>query len=481
MDAISADEYALYLRKSVGRAGISRQRTVTTAHIERHGGKVAAEFPDTDRTAYRKVGGARPEREQFDAMLAWLPAHPGASVAAWHADRLVRSSEDTEALIRVCAAGGHLVVTPQGGTYDLSTASGRKRLRTDAVDASYEVDHLIERVVAAKAEAAADGRDLGGPRPYGWKRTEEVDEDGAKVRRLVLELAEAEAIATGIRAVLDGVSLRELARRWNAAGLRTTGGLMWKPQEVGRVLMRPRNAGLAERHGKVTGIGQWPAVVTEAEWRALRAVLADPARRTSPGNQRKHLLSGIALCGVCGGGLTVSRDSHGTPAYRCRRGGGRVHVARDQVALDAWVTEVALARLSRDDVVLPARTPDTRLLRAELAAVRGELDELAAAAGRREITVRQMATTSAALQEQATALEIRLADAARTSVLSTFGGGQDPAGVWAALSLDQKRAVIAEIMTVTVQPAPRGRPAGWRRGMPYFDRDSITLAPRDPA
>lgn len=468
MDATSTDEYALYLRKSVGRAGISRQRTVTTAHIERQGGKVVAKFADADRTAFRKVGGERPEREEFDAMLAWLAAHPGAAVAAWHADRLVRSSEDTEMLIRVCAEGGHLVVTPQGGTYDLSTASGRKRLRNDAVDASYEVDHLIERVVAAKIEAAAAGRDLGGPRPYGWQRTK----DG-----LVLELAEAEAVAAGLRAVLAGVSLRELARRWNAAGLRTTGGKTWKPQEVGRVLLRPRNAGLAERHGKVTGIGQWPAVVTEAEWRALRAVLADPARRTSPGNQRKHLLSGIALCGECGSGLVVSRDSHGTPAYRCRRGGGRVHVARDQVMLDEFVTGVVLGVLSRPGTVIPRQAPDLTLARTELAAVRAQLDELAGAAGKREISARQLAIASAPLETEASRLEARLAAAVVPDALDPFTGG-DVAGVWAGLDLGRKRAAINRLMAgVIVLRAPRGRPKGWRPGMPYFDGEHVRLIP----
>jgi len=87
-------------------------------------------------------------------MLAALRSRPGMRVAAWHADRLTRNSEDTEELIRVCAAGGHLVVTASGGTYDLPTANGRKQFRADANDAAYEVDHGRERVLAARAEVA---------------------------------------------------------------------------------------------------------------------------------------------------------------------------------------------------------------------------------------------------------------------------------------------------------------------------------------
>jgi DNA invertase Pin-like site-specific DNA recombinase len=103
MDAPPTSEYVLYLRKSKGRAGISRQRTVTTAHIEKLGGTVVGEYVDTDRTAYRKVGGDRPAREGFDALLTRLRAAPGLGVAAWHADRLLRSADDTEMLIAVCA------------------------------------------------------------------------------------------------------------------------------------------------------------------------------------------------------------------------------------------------------------------------------------------------------------------------------------------------------------------------------------------
>ena len=30
-------------------------------------------------------------------------------------------------------------------------------------------------------------------------------------------------------------------------------------------------------------------------------------------------------------------------------------------------------------------------------------------------------------------------------------------------------------MTITILPAPKGRPKGWRPGQPYFDPDSIRV------
>src|SRR5579859_3161031 len=242
-----AGDFVLYLRKSKGRTGISRQRDITTGHVSRTGGRVTAEFTDTDRTAFQKTGGARPVRDGFTAMLAMLRANPGLGVAAWHADRLTRNSEDTEELIRVCAAGGHLVETPRGGSYDLSTATGRKRLRDDANAAAYEVDHAIERITAMKAEHAAAGQWLGGRRPFGYEA------DGVTLRP-----AEAQPLAQAHHAVLAGVSLASVCRDWNARGILTVTGKQWRGRELARVLRRPRNAGLLEHLGRVEGPACWP-------------------------------------------------------------------------------------------------------------------------------------------------------------------------------------------------------------------------------
>ena len=51
----------------------------------------------------------------------------------------------------------------------------------------------------------------------------------------------------------------------------------------------------------------------------------------------------------------------------------------------------------------------------------------------------------------------------------------DKAAHWHGMDLDRKRAVLAAIMTVTIFPAPLGRTAGWKKGMPYFDPDCIGI------
>jgi site-specific DNA recombinase len=466
-------QYIVYLRKSRGRAGISRQRTITAAHIERLGGIVLREFTDTDRTAYQQVGGNRPVREDFDQMLDFLRVNPGTRVAAWHADRLLRNSEDTEALILQCAQGGHLIETPAGGSYDVGTANGRKRLRTDAVDAAYEVDHLTERVTAQKLEAAAAGLWLGGPVPFGWRK----GPDGS----LVLEPAEAAAIAKATADIIDHVSLHSVTRQWNAAGLTTKRGHEWHPTEVRPVLLRARNAGLHVHQGELTGVrGNWPPIVTEDQWRACRALLTDPARRSTPGNERRWLGSGLYLCGECGAGLIVSAvGGKGRPirkVYRCRTGSRR-HVARDAISLDAWISLAVIERLSRPNAAaaLEPRRPDTAALSVELAAVRAELAELPRLKNAGKLTLAEVVEMGAPLKERETRLESRLAVAGQPSPLDPFREGRDPEAVWDALGLDRQRAVLKLLMTVTVHIAPKGRPPGWKPGEPYFHAESVKI------
>ena len=127
----------------------------------------------------------------------------------------------------MCAAGGHLVETRKRRTYDLSTANGRKRLRDDANAAIYEVDHNLSGCSPARAEVAAEGRWLGGKRPFGWELERNpvdgdgkpmLDEDGKPVRGIMrLVQAEADPLAQAHRDVLDGATLGSICRDWNDA------------------------------------------------------------------------------------------------------------------------------------------------------------------------------------------------------------------------------------------------------------------------
>jgi site-specific DNA recombinase len=501
------DEYILYTRKSNGRRSVPRQKAITSGYVAKLGGVIVAEFSDADRTAFRKIDGDQPERPDFDRMLALLRTRPGLKVAAWHADRLTRNQEDTTALVRVCAAGGNLVVTATGGTYDLANATGRKTFRNDASDAEFEVDHMRERMLPGRAEVAAEGRWLGGRRPFGWELDKNpmtplpvsvpmLDADGEPVKGILrLRQAEADALAKAHRDVLDGATVAGIAREWNANGVLTSEGKRWTGREVTRVLRRARNCGLMEYQGQVTGIrASWPPVVDEAMWRAVVAVLDNPGRKTTPGPARKHLLSFIATCGVCNGPVFVSTTSgareraRGTrPVYRCRAD-SRGHVARDKAAVDDLITRLVIGRLSRSDAAdllakdrrdeLAGLNREARAIEEAMAADRrlqmeGLLSELEFASGRR--------------QHQAQLARVRqeIADAGQADVLAQLAVDDPKASQeqreavvrerWGRLGLDRKRAVIDALMVIVIMPAAKGRPAGWKPGTSYFDPRSVAV------
>jgi site-specific DNA recombinase len=479
-------EWLLYLRKSVGYAGIDRQRKYTTEYIERRGGRVieGGEFSDADRTAFRNgldddPDAPLPPRPGFDAMLAEMSRRPGVGVAAWHADRFGRDVEAGEIFVRAARRGRHLIATKAGGDYDVTTANGRDHFRTDILRAVGEVDHNVERLIDAKAEAAGEGRWLGGLRPFGWRPAT----DG-QPGDLELVEAEAEAIRQGSAGILAGISVRAVARAWNDAGLTGTGGGRWTTSTVHKVLSRPRNAGFAEHHGKIVAAdgnpvrARWQPVVDEVTWRAVSAILSDPARRANKGGTAaSHLMSGIALCGGCGVAVVVNASADGTPRYRCSRHARGLaptpgpHASRKAADVDAYVAALAVGRLKRHDAALllaEDRGGERAglILRRTAAEVKSRKDfELYQAD---VITDLELAAARKRTREQLAEIDEKLRAVEQADAVAPFLA--DPEGKWDDALLDERRAVVSALMHVTLMPGAKcSRPPGWKPGDGQFD------------
>ncbi|WP_433541149.1 recombinase family protein [Streptosporangium sandarakinum] len=479
-------DYVAYYRKSKGRAGVARQRRDCQLLCERIGGRIVAEFTDTDRTAFAKVGAGPTRRDDYRAMLDMLRADNRPTplgVLAWHADRLHRNPSESETFVTVCASGNHPVETARSGSYDLTTPTGRKRFRNDVVDAAYEVDHMIERIESMKAEAARDGRWLGGRRPFGY------EDDGVTVRP-----AEAVELRDMADRLLDGWSLNGIARNLNARGVPTSTGKSWTGRSVRQVLARPRNAGIMEHRREEVGKANWPAILDEPTWRTVVALVSAPERRTSPGGARRWMGSGLYECGVCeangelstlvvgtaGAGRTASRTT--IPAYICQKYEGQKHVVRSAEHLDRYVTMHVIERLSRPDaaeLAMGRQADDTaraRVIEREALRLREQEAGEMYAAG--EMTRAQLVTANQRIAARRAELDQLDAAEARVTALTPFREG-DPAHVWEGLDLDQRRAVVAELMRVVVLPASKGRPAGWTpeygKVWGYFNPDAVRI------
>lgn len=475
-----------------GRAnGVDRQERQCRALAEKNGDEVVAVFTDDDRSAYS--GKPRPD---YLKMLAFLRAGHADGAYALAPTRFYRRLDDGLEFFRLIKERDLEVETLKQGRYDLSTADGRRDALRAAVDAQHEAEQISERVRDAKADSLARGEYRGGPRPFGYEA------DGVTVRE-----DEARHVRAATDAIIAGDSLRSVSRGLAAQGVRTVprrykqpGGTRgepeareWTPTELRKMLLRPRNAGLIEHKGEIVGKAVWDPLVPEDKWRACRAVLERPERRTTPSNARAWLGSGLYRCGTegCTETLRCSTSGRGkgrahVPSYRCRTG---KHVTRIAGPLDEHITNLILVRLSRPDaravLVPPPRPAENREdLAAAANTLRGKLDALAADYAADLVTRQQMLDITALTRKRLEQVEAQMEAQAQHSVLASLPlGTAKIVDEWAGYHLDKKRAILDALMTVTILPSKRGRPAGFQtsaEGRTYFRPETVRIDWKHP-
>lgn len=324
---------AIYVRISSDKEGaglgVARQAEDCQKLADRLGWTVVEVLEDNDISAYQRK---RP-RPAYQRLLRGISDGTFDGVLAWHPDRLHRRNAELEEFITAVEDHGVRIATVQGGALDLSTPDGRMTARLLGAIAGREVEHGRERVLRAKQQAAQAGKWRGGRRPFGYEA------DGVTIRE-----SEAGIVREACKGILSGRSMRGLAIEISGRGVVSTSGNPFTETTLRAVLLRARNAGLIEQRGEIVGPAEWPGIVSEDTWRAVRGVLTDPARVTPQGEHRAHLLSGIGSCGVCGAPLRMGASRHGR-AYRCARSTG--HVVRNAEQLERYVRDV-VATVLRD-------------------------------------------------------------------------------------------------------------------------------------
>jgi DNA invertase Pin-like site-specific DNA recombinase len=339
-------------------------RGLRNAHQER-GWTLAARYVDNDLSAYS--GKPRPGYGQLlDAVRGGLLD----GIVAWHPDRLHRSPRELEDFITVVEQHGVSVQTVRAGEWDLSTPSGRMTARILGSVARGESEHKSDRVRRALEQRATMGISHGRI-AYGWTRS--VLPDGTKVE--TVNEAQAALVRDVAQRIVRGESLRGIMADLNARGIPSPTGKTWGKTMLRHLVTRERNVALRVHQGEVVGSGEWPPILDRGLWEQARAVLTDPARKTSTSSAAVHLLSGIARCGICGGPMRASLNRT-VPSYRCA---DKACVSRNRRDVDELVTGVVLARLARPDLagLLAPADDSTRQAVAEVAELRARLDHAA--------------------------------------------------------------------------------------------------------
>lgn len=475
----------IYVRISQDRTGaglgVDRQREDCEALAARNDWNVVEVYVDNDISAF-----SGKKRPRYRRMLEDLDKGVATIVIAWHTDRLHRSPTELEEYIGLSERRGIATHTCHAGIIDLSTPSGRMTARILGAVARQESEHKGDRVRRARLQRAQAGKWGGGIRPFGYgtstgETRKETDADtGEEYDVPVLDYDrarpdEARLVLESSEDLIAGKSLRSWVTRLNQSGVLTTRGNTWTSIEWRDVLLRPRNAGISMYRGAEIGRGQWDVIVPEPTWRAVVAVLNDPARRTTPGNQPRWLGSLLFECGkpgcACPGVMKVSQSGNKghRPAYRCQLG----QVTRRADVMDDFVRDVVLERLSRSDaagLLLPmASGEEVAELQVRVVALRQRLTDLSAMFAEGRVDAAQLAEGSKVINAQMQTALGQLASAAAKDPLVDLVGVPDPWKVWEGMELEQRRTVLRSLVTVRVLPGRRGRmPDG-----SYTDLESI--------
>lgn len=453
--------------------GVERQEADCRALADHLHLTVTRVFTDNDISAYS--GKRRPDYEE---MMDLVEAGQVKVILAYSNSRLTRRSKEFGRLIDAYDQHGVRIHTVASGTDDLATADGRMIAKIKADIDEADSHRISERTKRAKRQARENGSPHGGPRPYGYGPVVRTE---TRRNRVTGEMeivdvrdysqtipGETAVIEETAHAVIDGISITSLTRNLNVRGIATSTGSPWTTRTLLRVLKRPN-----------------PDIdpdITEA----VRAILDDDDRRTTPGPARRWLLTNLMTCevGECGGRLRGSASSKGAglgtyPAYRCVTG---KHVVINAVTLDAYITVKALAgvteKLAQREFGTDADTSvDTAPLRQEAEQLEAELKTLADELG---VELDTLKRGKGSRPERLRAIQLQLATANIPSPLAVFKDLDDRGklAVWDGLDLDRRRGIVAALMTITISKGGRGvipRDRRWRPDLPSFDPERVHI------
>ncbi len=500
---------AVYLRISQDPDGtglaIDRQREDCMAIVKANGWTLVDEPPYEDTES---ASDARKERPHYNRLIADYDAGKFGALVCYDLDRLTRQPRQLEDWIDRAEQRGLVIVTANGEA-DLRTDGGRMYARVKAAVAKAEVERKSQRQIRAHVQRSSLGKPPKGVRPLGY------DLDGGTIEH------ERDAVKAIYKAFMADYSIRAIARALSgqtgpdvAAGVphvqahtltlaiernarRVTKGLPardlpetrgWHSSTVLGILRNPRYAGYSVYTSKTElargerrrvwrdsivrdpetnepVMGRWEAFIDPDEWERVQTILDNPGRKTNKeGTERKHLGSGIYVCGLCG--ATMTSASRG---YRCRRGCfNRTGKPIDQL-VRATIADV-LADPELHEKVVPDNGPRLQLVAADIAkaehriarAQRDYDEEFIEGVDLKRVRAEQNAIIAELIEERTRLL-------APTGLASLLADGNASERFLKA-GLGAQRATIELLAKITVFPSQQGRKG--------FDPASVDIEPR---
>lgn len=452
------DEIDIYAR--VSRLVDDRQRSVQgqvedcTVRVLDLGREIGQVHIDSGRSAWNP----KVKRPGWDRLMRRLEAGETGGVIVFDLARFSRRPIEGERLIAAAERG--MLVLDSEDSYDLTTASGKKAFRDQLSAAAYESDRLSTRSSRGKRIKAMRGEPNCSRRTFGFE-----------AGNMTPHPTEAPALRDVAERILHGETISSVVDDLNQRGILTATGHQWTIWMLGRVLTRPRNAGLVDHRGKIVGRLAGEPILTQETWERLCALMA--SRRRGRPNSDTYVASGVAHCGACGRTVTGRVysglvDSAGLPvrAYYCRWCPG---TSIDQRQTDAALRELVAAALSDPrhaaavEEAAAERASRAQELDAQIAEADHTAEELAGRLGRGEMSLARYDAAVAPLDRRLA--ELRMARAALDDAAEL---PPDPAlataayeqwlAQWDAATTEERRSLLRQALrgkTLSIVPVPR--------------------------
>ncbi|HWT12260.1 MAG TPA: recombinase family protein [Allosphingosinicella sp.] len=415
-------------------------------------------------------------------------------------DRIARHQGDAFAVReRIEYAGARLFTLLDGVVDDITgTIKG-------LFDARFRKD-LGARTRRGQAAVVASGRIPAGL-AYGYLKAPRLDGRGDLVRgERTIDSDQAEVVVRIFSEYAAGSSPRAIAEGLNRDGIPAPRGGSWRASTIAGDRRR-RNGMLQNRlyvgeivHARTSKVPEprtrktrirpnaeadWIvqpapelAIVGRDLWERVQVLRSRHAQPDRPERARrpKHLLSGLAVCGVCGGGYTIaSRDRWGCGRWRDGRGCSNNRTVAGRLLEERVLAGLGDKMLNPDVVAAyvrefhrehARRSAEVGRRRAKLdralAAIDAKIARLVEAFGERGGDIEEVRAVLAAARVDREGIKSRRRDLDALSVLTLHPGIADDyrrrmARIGSTIGPDDAPFVRSLIDRVTITPAPEGK------------------------
>lgn len=422
-------------------------------------------------------------RKDWARLLTALDAGEFGVVVLWESSRGDRRASSWMVLLDNCRDLGVLIhVTDDGRTYDLNIETDWEVLASSGVRSQAESEKTSRRIKRDVRSNAKKGRPHGGLL-YGYQRIYQLEKGK---RALVAQKADpdrAPVVKEIITRIAGGEAVSAVQHDLNRRGIKPARGEEWNRASIRSIAMDRAYIGYRRYHKRWIKSEEWfPPLIDEVTFWQARNRLTDPSRKTPRRKTSKpkvitrpgsavHLLSYLAVCGVCSSPVSVyPRKTYTT--YRCRRGCASIR----QEWLDAYVTGHLCARLNTPafwDELEHGSDADAQKAQAEADELRDLIRDYQQQAIAERIPADTFTEVAEGLHEQLAAAEQRAGRRTISPLLTGIGRTNGLAQIrkqFEGKPMEVRREIIRGLYKkVTVLPA------GLSRSVP--DRERVKMVP----